>query len=211
MLSAYLVTLTGVILAQIAPGPNLLTVAGAALGQGLRAALFVTLGVATAIFVWVAVTTFGLATLLVIYPPLLIIMKLLGGGYLCFLAFKAIRSARNGQNSSIQVSYSGWTALSAWRRGLFVNLSNPKSALTWGAITTFMFGAGLSTTQVLGFAPIGSSSALIVYGAYSVLFSTHTARRVYARFTSLLEFLFGAAFGALGGSLIVDGTRDMSM
>jgi threonine/homoserine/homoserine lactone efflux protein len=52
MLEAYLVTLAGVLLGQIAPGPNLLAVAGAALGQGRRAAGFVALGVATAIFAW---------------------------------------------------------------------------------------------------------------------------------------------------------------
>lgn len=209
MLSVYLMTLTGVVLAQIAPGPNLLAVAGAALGQGLRAALCVTLGVATAIFVWVTVTTFGLATLLVIYPPLLIAMKIVGGGYLCFLAFRSLRSALNGKDASFQANRSVWTPVGAWRRGLLVNLSNPKSALMWGAITTFMFGSGLSTAQVLGFAPIGFASALVVYGVYGVLFSTNIAKSIYARFTRSIQAMFGAAFGALGGSLIFDGIRDM--
>jgi threonine/homoserine/homoserine lactone efflux protein len=207
--SIYLVTLAGVLLAQIAPGPNLLAVAGAALGQGLRAATFVSLGVATAIFVWVTVTTFGLATLLVIYPPLLIAMKIIGGGYLIFLAAKAFRSALQGKDSSFQAARAPWSPLSAWRRGLLVNLTNPKSALMWGAITTFMFGSGLSTLQVLGFAPIGFASALVVYGTYGVLFSTSLAKGVYARFTRSIELLFGAAFGALGSSLIADGVRDI--
>lgn len=209
MLTVYLMTLTGVILGQIAPGPNLLAVAGAALGQGLRAALCVTLGVATAIFVWVTVATFGLATLLAVYPPLLTAMKLLGGGYLCFLAIKGLRAALTGQQARVQATHASWTALGAWRKGLLVNLSNPKSALMWGAITTFMFGSGLTTAQVLGFAPVGFASALLVYGAYGVLFSTNLARRLYARFTRTVEALFGAAFGALGGSLVVDGMRDL--
>jgi threonine efflux protein len=207
MLSIYLITLVGVVLAQIAPGPNLLAVAGAALGQGLRAALFVTLGVATAIFVWVAVTTFGLATLLVIYPPLLIAMKIFGGAYLCFLALKAFRSALNGKDSSFHANRAAWSPLSAWRRGMLVNLTNPKSALMWGAITTFLFGSGLSTLQVLGFAPVGFASALVIYGVYGVLFSTNLAKHVYARFTRFIDLLFGTAFGALGGTLIADGIR----
>jgi threonine efflux protein len=209
MLNVYLMTLTGVVLAQVAPGPNLLAVAGAALGQGLRAALCVTLGVATAIFVWVTVTTFGLATLLVIYPPLFIAMKILGGGYLCFLAFRSLRSALNGKDTSFTANRSAWTPVGAWRRGLLVNLSNPKSALMWGAITTFMFSSGLSTVQVLGFAPIGFASALVVYGVYGVLFSTNVAKRIYARFTRSVQAMFGAAFGALGGGLIFDGIRDI--
>ncbi len=208
MLSIYLMTLAGVMLAQIAPGPNLLAVAGAALGQGLRSALFVTLGVATAIFIWVTVATFGLTTLLTIFPPLLIVMKFVGGGYLCFLAIKALRSALRGKSTSVQANRSAWSPFGAWRRGLLVNLTNPKSALMWGAITTFMFGSGLSSTQVLGFAPIGFASALLVYGTYGVLFSTNMAKRVYARFTRTIEALFGAAFGTIGGSLVVDGVSD---
>lgn len=210
MLNVYLMTLAGVILGQIVPGPNLLAVAGAALGQGLRSALCVTLGVATAIFIWVTVATFGLATLLVVYPPILILLKVLGGGYLCFLAFRAFWSALHGKDARLQANRLPLTPIGAWRRGLLVNLSNPKSALMWGAITTFMFGSGLSPAQVLGFAPIGFVSALFVYGGYGVLFSTSLARRIYSRFTRVVEAVFGAAFGALGGSLIVDGVRGIS-
>ena len=44
MIEAYLLTLIGVVGAQAAPGPNLMAVASAALGQGRKAALLVTLG-----------------------------------------------------------------------------------------------------------------------------------------------------------------------
>lgn len=210
MLKVYMMTLTGVALAQIAPGPNLLAVAGVALGHGTRPALFVTLGVATAVFAWMTLTTFGLATLLALYPPLLTVMKIAGGVYLCFIALKALRSAFGGTQPGIGASHASLTPAAAWRRGLLVNMTNPKSALTWAAITTFMFGAGLSTSQVLGFAPVGAASALVVYGTYATLFSTNSARRIYARFTRPIEAAFGVAFGALGGSLIVDGLRDLS-
>lgn len=199
------------VLAQASPGPNLLAVAGAALGQGLRTALFVTMGIATAVLFWMTATTFGLTALLSLYPSLLTVMKLVGGAYLCFLAFKALHSAWRGEGKGmgVQATPVTWAPREAWRRGLLVNLTNPKSALFWGALTTFMFGAGLSPAQVLGFAPIGSVSALVVYGVYALLFSTHTVRRLYARFTRSMDLLFGAAFGALGGSLIVDGVRGL--
>ena len=46
MLEIYLITLAGVSMGQAAPGPNLLAVAGAALGQGRKPAIFTALGVA---------------------------------------------------------------------------------------------------------------------------------------------------------------------
>lgn len=53
MLEVFLITLIGVAAAQAAPGPNLIAVASAALGQGRCAALFVTVGVSTGMLFWV--------------------------------------------------------------------------------------------------------------------------------------------------------------
>ncbi|MFC4171602.1 LysE family translocator [Microvirga sp. GCM10011540] len=210
MLQAYLTTLTAVALGQITPGPNLMAVAGAALGQGRRSAFFLTLGVATAILIWVTVAALGLATLLKLYPSLLTVMKFLGGGYLCFLAVKSVMAAWRGGDPSIQAHHAHWTPLGAWRRGLLVNLTNPKAALLWSAVATFLYGSGLSTSQVLGFAPIGFASAVLVYGIYGVLVSSGLAKRAYARFARGIEILFGGAFGAIGGKLVADAVREVT-
>lgn len=210
MLEIYLVTLVGVVLAQIAPGPNLLTVAGAALGQGRCPAGFMAGGVATAVFIWVSLTALGLASLLAVYPPLLTAMKLLGGGYLCTIGLKALRAAAYGKDPAFRATAIALTPFGAWRRGLLVNLTNPKSALMWIAVTTFLFGSGLSAPEVLGFAPLGFVSALIVYGTYAFLFSTGVARRTYSRFARAAEAVFGAAFGILGGVLVADGVEELT-
>lgn len=210
MLHAYLVTLTGLALAQIAPGPNLLAVAGAALGQGRVAAVFTALGIATAIFVWVSLVAFGLGTVLLVYPSLLTGMKLLGGGYLCFLAAKALLAARRGGATAFHAdARTDLTPGAAWRRGLLVNLTNPKSALVWAAVGTFLYGSGLSAAQVAGFAPVGFTSALLIYGTYGLLFSSGPARRTYGRFAHLFEAMFGLAFGVIGGKLVLDGMGEL--
>lgn len=208
MLEAYLVTLGATVLGQMAPGPNLLAVAGAALGQGRRTAAFTVLGIASAIFVWVALTAFGLAAVLAVYPSLLTAMKLVGGAYLGWMAVKALRAAWHGSEPSFRASGLDLTPLAAWRRGFLVNLTNPKSALWWAAVTTFLFGSGLSAAEVLGFAPIGFLSALVVYGSYGMLFSSQLAKRTYVRFARVVETLFGLAFGAIGGRLVADGVGE---
>jgi threonine/homoserine/homoserine lactone efflux protein len=210
MLETYLVTLAGLALGQITPGPNLLAVAGAALGQGRRAAFFTALGVATAIFVWATVTAFGLASLLALYPGLLTGLKLVGGSYLLFLGFRSLRAALGGGDAAVRAEAGAWTPFAAWRRGLLVNLTNPKSALLWAAIATYLFGAGLSASQVVGFAPLGFASALLVYGGYGALFSTGLAKRAYTRFARWFEALFGLAFGAFGARLVTDGVREVA-
>lgn len=208
MIQTFAMTLAGVVLGQLLPGPNLLAVAGAALGQDRRTALAVALGVASAIFAWIALAAFGLGALLSAAPSLLTALKLLGGGYLCYLAARALIGAIRGGNVAYGTARARWSLVEAWRRGLLVNLTNPKAALMWGAVATFLFGSGLSAWQVLAFAPLGFASAIVVYGIYAVLFSSAAARRGYARFHRVIQGLFGAAFGSLGGELVVSGLRE---
>lgn len=210
MLKIYAITLAGLVLGQLAPGPNLLAVASVALGKGREHAVLVALGVAIAVFGWVAIAALGLATLLVMWPSLLIAMKLLGGAYLCFLALRALAAALRGGAPALAAAGSALTAAGAVRRGILVNLTNPKSALMWAAIATFLFGSGLSAPQVLGFAPLAFVSALAVYGAYALLLSSPSAQRIYGRFARSLEASFAAGFGVLGGRLVTDGLGEMA-
>ncbi len=209
MIHAYLAALIGISLAQVSPGPNLFAVAGAALGQGLRTALFIVAGIASGTVIYVAAAALGLGALIALYPSILTAMKVLGGGYLCFLALKALRSAVAGGGSSIQVRSDAWTPFAAWRHGLLITFSNPKAALAYASVATFLYGSGLSPLQVLGFAPIGCASALIIYGVYALLFSTGPVRRIQARFARTTEALFGLAFGAIGARILTDGVREI--
>lgn len=209
MFEAYLITLTGVVLAQAAPGPNLIAVASVSLAQGRRAGLCVVAGVASGMLVWSLATAYGLATVLEWFPHSLTAMRVVGGGYLLWLAFKGIRAAIANKPGSIQAAKKSLANGQAWLRGFLVVLTNPKAAMMWAAVATFLFGAGLTPAQVLAFGPIGALSGLTIYGAYALLFSTGFATRGYRRFARWIELAFGASFGALGGRLLADGIREM--
>ena len=208
MIEAFLLTWLGVLAAQASPGPNLLAVASAALGEGRRAALFVVGGVAAGMLVWSLGTALGLGALLAAFPLSLTVMKLVGGGYLMWLGARAARATWRGGAPVIGAEDRGMTDGAAFRRGLLVVLTNPKAALMWAAVATFLFGQGLSAGQVLLFGPVGAASGLAVYGTYALLFSTGLAGRAYARFARGVEGAFAAAFGAMGASLVISGLRE---
>jgi threonine/homoserine/homoserine lactone efflux protein len=186
----------------------MVAVASAALGQGRRAGLFTVLGVATGMLGWAVAVAFGLAAVLDFYPSLLSLMKVLGGGYLVFLALKALRAAVAGGEMIVRPVLQRQSGFSAWRRGVLVILTNPKAALMWIAVATFLFGSGLSAPAVVAFGPVAFVSGSLIYGGYALLFSTGLAMRTYGRFARIFESLFAAAFGALGGRLLVDGFRE---
>lgn len=207
MLEAYLITLIGVAAAQASPGPNLMAVASAGIGQGRRPALLVTLGISCGMLIWAVAVSYGLGTLFTTYPLSLIALKIIGGSYLLWLAFRAAKSAVANDPAKIISDNRAHTGLASWQRGLLVVLTNPKAALMWSAVATFLFGSGLDTWQVALFGPIGATSGFVIYGCYAVLFSTGVASRFYNRFCRWFESVFSAAFALLGGKLLADGIR----
>lgn len=207
MLSLYLTALLGTVAAQIAPGPNLLAVANTALSQGRYPAIFVALGIASGVLIWVSAFALGISALFAAYPSTLIGLQLSGGSYLIYLAIKTLWVQRNAQTqpASRRPQTQATPLLRHYRMGLFVVLTNPKAALMWAAITAFLSGAGLSPQAMWLFAPLGAFSAFMVYGSYALLFSTHTALQIYQRFSRRFELVMSAMFGLMGGKLIYDG------
>ena len=208
MIEAYLVTLAGLVAMQVSPGPNLVAIASAAMGQGRGAALCVALGIATGAVIWVSLVALGVGTILEAHPGLLVGLKLLGGAYLLWMGLKALHAAWKGYTVAIP-SGKAISLWAAWQRGLLVVLTNPKVALGWTAIASFLFGSGLTAWQVAAFAPLAALSAVAVYGSYGLLFSTGIAVRTYRRFWRGIEALFGSIFGAMGATLLIAGTRDL--
>jgi len=196
--------------AQASPGPNLFAVASVAMGQGRSSALFVTLGVSSGMLIWAVAIAFGLGAMFTAYPVSLLLLKFMGGSYLLWLALRALRSAWEGNSSSISVDDCRKSKFENWQRGMLVVLTNPKAALMWSAVGTLLFGAGLDTWQVAFFGPIGAISGYLIYGTYALLFSTDAAGKIYTRFSRFIETLLAASFGTLGCKLILEGSREIS-
>ncbi|HEY8574802.1 MAG TPA: LysE family translocator [Devosia sp.] len=209
MLEAFLAAWVGCILAQASPGPNMMATASAALGQGRRTALLVVLGISTGSLLWAAGVSLGLGALFAAFPLLLILLKFVGGLYLLWIAVRSLRSILANNELSVAARQQPLGDFAAWRYGLFVVMTNPKAALMWSAVATFLFGAGLGRLEVVAFGPLVALSAFTIYGFYGLLFSTGVAMRAYGRFWRAIEGAFGLAFGALGMTLLAWGVRDL--
>jgi threonine/homoserine/homoserine lactone efflux protein len=207
--SIYALTWLGVLAAQISPGPNLAAVASVGLAQGRRPALFVVTGISSGMLVWSMTTALGLGALIETFPLSLLLLKFLGGGYLLFLGINAARATLGGgARATFSPDARPLTDGLAWRRGVLVLLTNPKAALMWAAVASFLFGQGLTAWHVLAFGPMGALSGLVIYGAYAWLFSTGAAMRGYTRFSRWFGGIFAMAFGTMGASLIWSGLSE---
>lgn len=198
--------IVGVLLAQLTPGPNMMSVSSTALNSGRRAGVLTAAGVATGVFIWAILFAIGIGAIIAAFPQTITAMKLLGGSYLLFVGARAILAARRGQTTvPVGAAASG----RAFRLGLLVVLTNPKAALMWVAVSVFLASAGLTGPQFVLAGACIAVSALAIYGTYAWLFSTGAAVRAYGRVARLAEATFGALFGVLGAKLVTDGLREM--
>ena len=125
-----LITFIGVVAAfAAAPGPSNLFVVAQGLRTGRRDALLTAVGCACGAMVYVAATTLGLAALLASSAAALSLLHYLGGAYLIALGIRTIRSSSRVAPLAHQSVESESRFV---RRGLFVELSNPKVA--WSQI-----------------------------------------------------------------------------
>ncbi|RCK35431.1 hypothetical protein TH9_01665 [Thalassospira xiamenensis] len=175
--------MVGIALAQISPGPNMMAVSSAALSGGRQPGLLSAVGVATGVFIWSVLFSFGIGAVIDAFPQSLTAMKLVGGGYFLYLALKSL-----------------WS---------FVVLTNPKAALMWVAVSMFLASAQGTHPALIVIGVLASCSAMVIYGIYALLFSTGVAVRAYQRFFRVVDGIFGAVFGVIGSKILIDGMRDL--
>ncbi|MBS0351316.1 MAG: LysE family translocator [Proteobacteria bacterium] len=114
--------LTAMILLNLTPGSDVLYVAGQSLVNG-KHGIYAALGTGTGGLIYVAITSAGLAA--VIRQSLFIFnfIKIAGGVYLLYLAWKTFF---NNQNLEITANPKQSSLLKSYYRGILNNLLNPK-------------------------------------------------------------------------------------
>ena len=192
--------------AAISPGPNMVAVASRALGSGRASALATAAGIAVGAFGWAMLCALGLGALFDAAPSLLRVLGFLGGTYLAWLGFKGWRAALTGEGGEIAPK-EGRGLRADFLHGLVVTATNPKVALLWASLATFVAGAATTWAALVLFAAVSALLAFTIYGAYGFVFSVAGVRHVYERSTRAAEGLFGTAFGLLGAAVIVRAVR----
>lgn len=114
------------VLITLSPGPDNLYVLMQSVLHGHAAGIWVTLGLCTGLIVHTTAVSLGLAALLMSSVTAFTLLKILGALYLLYLAWQAFKAGQ------LQLTAAKTPMLSPWkgyRRGVLMNLSNPKVSL----------------------------------------------------------------------------------
>jgi threonine efflux protein len=192
------------VIASASPGPSNMAIMGVAMSQGRAPAVVLAAGVLTGSQFWAILAATGISTILSAYAGALVALKIAGGLYLLYLAYRSARSAlaatRPQTFSGAVVSRVDYAAL--YRRGVLLHLTNPKAILAWMAIMTlglkpdaapYTLAAILGGCLVLG---------LIVNGGYALIFSTSPMVYAYQKARRWIEGTLAVFFGFAGLRLL---------
>ncbi|WP_206454670.1 LysE family translocator [Aurantimonas marina] len=119
-LAAFVLTIT--------PGPDMTLFLGRTLSEGRAAGFAAMLGAASGIVVHTSLAAFGISALIAASPRAFFALKIVGAGYLVYLAVQAIRG---GSTFKLDGKPAGrrHSLTSNWLTGLGINLLNPKIVL----------------------------------------------------------------------------------
>ncbi|SON56400.1 Threonine efflux protein [Hartmannibacter diazotrophicus] len=192
------------VVATASPGPSTMAIMGVAMRHGRPPALALAGGVITGSYFWAVLAATGISALLAAFAEVLTAVKIAGGIYLLYLAFKSARSAlRKGEAGPGDASASADAPLATYyRRGLLLHLGNPKAVLGWTAIMSLGLPPGAPASTLPAILGGCALLAVTVFGGYALLFSTARMVGVYRRARRWIEGTLALVFGFAGLRLL---------
>lgn len=191
------------LLAIASPGPNILAVIGTSMGVGRGSGISLALGVACGSFTWALLTVFGLSALLATYASALLLIKIFGGAYLLWLAYKSFKSAASSHDiEATELAGGRRTPFGYFKRGYIIQMTNPKAALAWIAIISLGLqdGAPLWVGALIVLGTFIMSIA--VHILYALAFSTPAMVRLYSKSRRIIQGVLGTFFAFAGLRLL---------
>jgi threonine/homoserine/homoserine lactone efflux protein len=187
----------------ITPGPDMSLFLAKTVSGGRKAGIAAMLGAQAGCCVHTMLAALGLSALLAASATAFLVLKLVGGLYLLWLAVDAIR-----HGSALNVRREAGTEVSVWRTfvlGVGVNLTNPKVVLFF---VTFL-------PQFVSAGDPYAAQKLVFFGLYFVLFNLPLcalmvlgADRVLAllkrrpRVMRAIDYVFAGIFGAFAVKIL---------
>jgi threonine/homoserine/homoserine lactone efflux protein len=164
---------------------------------------YVAIGIGLGTCFWALGALFGLAILFQVAPVLLTVLKIGGGLYLGYLAYKIWKHAPEPMATELPEGYEGLSGLALIWLGITTQLANPKSALFFGTVFLTLVPAHpplwvyLTVLSIIFFNDCGWN--IIV----SRIFSLERTRRAYLNLKTTIDRVFGGLLAALSAKLVL--------
>ena len=193
---------------SITPGPDMTLFVGRALSEGKAAGFACMCGAMTGIVIHTALVALGLSALIVASPSAFMALKVVGAGYLVWLAYQAFR---NGSAFSPQKQTGvDHSLIRNWATGLGINLLNPKIILFFMTfLPQFVSVADPHAPEKLFFLGLLFIPLALPITAPMVIAADRfsNALRKHPTVTRVIDYLFAGVFSAFAVKILMTQVR----
>ena len=194
----------GLVLAVVSPGPNFLMVAQTAMTKNRMNAVAVAAGMGVGGVVYTSLAVLGLFLMFEVVPWLYAGFKLVGGAYLCYLAYKIWKTPTQAMSLQTGKAAKPRQLLKSVLIGLATQLSNPKAAILFAGIYATFLPQNPPPNSL---AVLCAMIFIIEFSWYSVvalLLSNALAKQFYDNYKQAICQVAGGFMGFLGIKLVLD-------
>ncbi len=191
-------------LGTISPGPSFILIAKTAVSKSRKEGFGVAIGLGMGAVVFSLLAIFGLYAILETVPFLYGALKIAGGMYLVYLAYKIWKYSATPLDTHMSLEQKPKSFIKAVLFGFATQMSNPKTAIIIGSIF-----AALLPKEIPPFGiPLVCLIAFIIdvswYSCVVGLLSTQKAQKLYLRSKKYIDRIAGSVLGVLGLKLALD-------
>ena len=188
-------------LGAMSPGPTSIYVAKNSIAISRKHGLFTALGTGLGAAIFGLLAVLGLQAFLLAVPSAYLALKICGGLYLLWLAFKIIKHAKDPIEADSSITKQ-MSLRRAFTTGLITQLSNPKIAIVLASIFTALLPKEIPNyfyfaLPILCFFIDAGWCSLV-----AIALSAEKPRPVYLKFKALFDRAAGAVMTVLGLKLI---------
>ncbi len=205
--STFITVVVAHFLALISPGPDFVLVVKSAVTNQSKSVVGIALGIASANAVYISLCLIGVGSILASSLTVMITLKVIGGLFLMYLAFQALRAPKDAYNSlAVTDSKNPDDKIPTFTKefitGFLSGILNPKNLLFYLSLFTVVLTPEISLTFKfwLGVWMI----ALVFLWDLAIIFLLST-KIVRSRFTKLAYYIdkvTGAILGLIGFSIV---------
>lgn len=159
---------TASVLLALAPGPDNIFVLTQSMSKGAKPGIFVTMGLCTGLIVHTTAVALGVAAIFQTSQVAFDILKYIGAGYLLYLAYLSFKSS---STHHLRANQSKLSYFKLYRRGIFMNITNPKVSIFFLAFLPQFTNAnnGNMTLQIFILGAIFIICTFLVFSGVSLV------------------------------------------
>ena len=207
LLSIFITVGVAHFLALLSPGPDFVLIVKSAIKNDSKEAMGVALGITMANAVYISLCLIGIGSILAASALLMIILKIIGGLFLIYLAVQALQARKSSYsqldiNESISNNLTNTTFLKEFVAGFISGIFNPKNLLFYLSLFTVVLTPEVSFAFKLS---LGIWMTIVVFlwdTSIIFLLSTRKVRQKFTQAAYYIDKITGALLGIIGVTIV---------